>query len=307
YAVASFNNEYFAANEKDSETDAALQANAQETEAENLAPPVAPQKSGEVPSRRVALAPPSLPAGQTASDLPEESPAAQRDEAEEGAKPARVGAVLEKADSVLFVGDSLMQGVAPHVHLSLFKRYTIHGINLSKQSTGLAYPDFFNWPEQIRKTFQATPGIKLMIVFLGPNDPWDFPYLKGQPYLKFKSEDWENVYRARIREVIEIARENDARVFWLEVPCMRKRELDASMTYLNRLFAEEVKKSGELFLPTSALLGCAEGKFSSFMDADGKKKKSRIDDGVHFTIAGQKRIADEILSFIHIQPEEAAP
>jgi hypothetical protein len=215
--------------------------------------------------------------------------------------------MLDKADSVLFVGDSLMQGIAPRVQTSLFKQYAIRSINLSKQSTGLAYPDFFNWPERIKETFQETPGIRLMIVFLGPNDPWNFPRLKGKPYLKFKSEDWESVYRARIREVIAIARENGTRVFWLEVPCMRKKELGTSMAYLNRLFSEEVEKNGEFFLPTGKILGCEQGQFSSFMNANGKKKKSRIDDGVHFTIAGQKRIADEILSFIHVKQEEAIP
>ncbi|MDR1276433.1 MAG: DUF459 domain-containing protein [Candidatus Accumulibacter sp.] len=209
---------------------------------------------------------------------------------------------LDAANRVLFVGDSLMQGVAPHVHTSLFKRFAIHGIDLSKQSTGLAYPDFFNWPRQIKKALHENPEIKLMVVFLGPNDPWDFPHERGKPYLKFKSEVWESAYRARIREVLEIARENGTRVFWLEVPCMRRRELDARMVYLNGLFSDEVKKSGEFFLTTGKILGCDNGQFSSFMDSNGKRKKSRIDDGVHFTIAGQRKIADEILSFIHADP-----
>lgn len=35
-----------------------------------------------------------------------------------------------------------MQGVAPHLANSLRKRYQIKTVNLSKQSTGLAYPGF---------------------------------------------------------------------------------------------------------------------------------------------------------------------
>jgi hypothetical protein len=252
---------------------------------------------------------PSLSARDALERLPEPvlSPAPLDTPADvDGAGAPGEGIALGSTDSVLFVGDSLMQGIAPHVNSSLYKRYAIHGIDLSRQSTGLSYPGFFNWPEQIEKAFRKAPEIKLMVVFLGPNDPWDFPNEKHKPYLKFKSEDWESAYRVRIREVLEIARKNDARVFWLEVPCMRKKDLDTRMAYLNRLFSDEVKKSGEIFLPTGKILGCEKGEFSSFMNSNGKKKKSRIDDGVHFTIAGQKRVADEILFLIRAKPRRAA-
>jgi hypothetical protein len=323
YAVASFNAGRFAGvdtpGEEGGGNEGSIQARrlgSEDMEGPRPASAVE-ERSAEIPSRLAKIEPLSPPAtrapvfpAEDVSGLPESArPVGSSTESGGGKKKADVpgaGVALGKADSVLFVGDSLMQGVAPHVHASLYKHYAIRSLNLSRQSTGLAYPDFFDWPKRIKETFHEAPEIKLMIVFLGPNDPWDFPHRKGKPYLKFKSEDWESVYRARIREVIEIARENGAKVFWLEVPCMRKKELDTSMSYLNRLFSEEVEKSGELFLPTGKILGCDEGQFSSFMNSNGKKKKSRIDDGVHFTIAGQRKIADEILSLIHVTQEQAA-
>lgn len=53
-------------------------------------------------------------------------------------------ASLALGDEVFFVGDSLMQGVAPHMANTLRKRYNVKSVNLSRQSTGLAYPNFFN-------------------------------------------------------------------------------------------------------------------------------------------------------------------
>ncbi|MDR2506554.1 MAG: DUF459 domain-containing protein [Candidatus Accumulibacter sp.] len=217
------------------------------------------------------------------------------------------GAVrLSGADKVLFIGDSLMQGIAPYVNAGLYKRHAIRSFDLSKQSTGLAYPAFFNWPSQVKKTFLEKPDIKLMVVFLGPNDPWDFPHPQGNPYLKFGSENWETVYRGRIRELLETAQKNGARVLWLAPPCMRKKELNMRMAYLSGLFSDEVKNSREFFLPTGSIVGCDSERFASFMDSGGKKIKARSDDGIHFTLAGQKKIANEILSFIHIVPREAA-
>lgn len=78
-----------------------------------------------------------------------------------------------------------MQGVAPFVQKHLKQEYGVQSVNLSKQSTGLSYPNFFDWPKTIEQTLQKEPDIHVLVVFLGPNDPWDFPM--GKKYLKFAS------------------------------------------------------------------------------------------------------------------------
>ena len=93
--------------------------------------------------------------------------------------------VLKKGNKVFFAGDSLMQGVAPFVQKHLKQEYGVQSVNLSKQSTGLSYPNFFDWPKTIEQTLQKEPDIRVLVVFLGPNDPWDFSM--GKKYLKFAS------------------------------------------------------------------------------------------------------------------------
>lgn len=133
---------------------------------------------------------------------------------------------IEKDQKVLFAGDSMMQGVAPHVKNMLLKKYNIDSINLSKQSTGLAYPRFFNWPQTIAKALNDNPNIKVLVVFLGPNDPWDMPPQTGYKYVKFKSEDWENVYRERISDIISTARQHNVDVIWVgPLICVKIRYL----------------------------------------------------------------------------------
>lgn len=242
--------------------------------------------------RRVALPPPE----HAASPLPQH-------DTQENTDISVPGVILTPADKVLFVGDSLMQGVAPHIRKALHKQHGIIGIDLSKQNTGLAYPGFFNWPKQTAAAFEENSNIRLMVVFLGPNDPWDMPSPsgKGQPYLKFKSDDWEKVYRSRIREMLAIAHSHAAKVIWLSPPNMRRTKLNDGMIYLEKLFSDEMNDTYGYFVPTSTLLGCYNNQFSSFVDLDGKKTKVRIDDGVHFTLAGQKLIADKVLSLIHVR------
>ncbi len=212
--------------------------------------------------------------------------------------------LLQKGDKVLFVGDSLMQGVAPHVRKALFKQYGIEGIDLSKQSTGLAYSGFFNWPKTVAATFVQHPDLKLMVVFLGPNDPWDFPLNKGQPYVRFKSPEWEGAYRERIQAMLNTARAHGARVVWLGVPTMKKKKLNEGMTYLNSLYESEVLRMGGLFLPTSGVLGSDGLEFAAYAQVNNKKIKVRLDDGIHFTLPGQRLIADTVLTHIRVASSE---
>lgn len=206
--------------------------------------------------------------------------------------------VLTQNDKVLFVGDSLMQGVAPYVKKMLFKQYKIESVNLSKQSTGLAYPKAFNWPKTINDNLIADPSIKLLVVFLGPNDPWDFPVKGYAKYVKFKSELWEEQYRLRIATILNSASEHNVQVLWLAAPCMRKPQLNLGMVYLNTLYQSEVEKRQQHFLTTNQLLGCTYETFNSFIESNKDKIKVRVDDGIHFTPIGQKILAKAIMDKI---------
>ena len=114
--------------------------------------------------------------------------------------------ILNKDDQVFFAGDSMMQGVAPHVQRWLSEKQGIKTINLSKQSTGLTYTRFFDWEKTISQTLKNNSNIKILVVFLGPNDPWDMPNPKGGRFIPFKTSEWDSVYRNRIKNIIDNAR-----------------------------------------------------------------------------------------------------
>ncbi|MDF9619035.1 DUF459 domain-containing protein [Pseudomonas entomophila] len=213
-------------------------------------------------------------------------------------QPGKVAA-LAAGDDVFLVGDSLMQGVAPHLANSLRKRYQIRTVNLSKQSTGLAYPGFFNWPKTVAETLDREPNIRLMVVFLGPNDPWDMPQGKGKPFLRFKSPEWEVAYRGRIDAILEQAREHNVQVLWVGPPNMEKARLSTAMNYLSGLYQEQTALFGQHYVSANPILGYTDEGFSyTVRTSEGKRVKVRVDDGIHFTITGQKMIAEQVLSLI---------
>lgn len=214
---------------------------------------------------------------------------------------------IEKGQQVLFAGDSMMQGVAPHVKNMLLKKYNIDSINLSKQSTGLAYPRFFNWPQTIAKALNDNPNIKVLVVFLGPNDPWDMPPQTGYKYVKFKSEEWENVYRERISDIILTARQHNVDVIWVGPPNMRKNTLSDGMKFLRSLYQSEVESNGEIYFSVNDVFKYKGDTYSDYIGDESSTIKLRSGDGIHFSGKGQQIIAEKVFSLIHFAEEEKEP
>ncbi len=207
--------------------------------------------------------------------------------------------LIEKGQKVFFVGDSLMQGVAPHAMRILLKQHGIESINLSKQSTGLSYPKFYNWPEVAKDTFIKNPDIKLMVVFMGPNDPWDFPVARSKRFFKFKTPEWEGVYRARIQQLINAATDHGAKVLWVGAPNVKSDRLNEGMIYLNTIYQSQVTIAKQHYTISNDVLGMFDNKFVKFMQIPNRGNVTlRTDDGTHFTTIGQKRIADKIISLL---------
>lgn len=211
--------------------------------------------------------------------------------------------ILLPEDKVLFAGDSMMQGVAPLLKRQLQSDYKISSIDLSKQSTGLAYPRFFNWPQTIANRLASDDSIKLLVVFLGPNDPWDMPPDGGGRYLKFASEAWESLYRARIASIMENARQNNVTVIWIGPPNMRKQKLSEGVLYLDKLYREEAEKQGEIYLSVNEMFKYEKDIYSDYMGDGSSQVKLRAGDGIHFSWKGQQIIAQHVFSRIHLQEE----
>lgn len=211
--------------------------------------------------------------------------------------------ILAPEDKVLFAGDSMMQGVAPLLKRQLQSDYKISSIDLSKQSTGLAYPRFFNWPQTIANRLASDSSIKLLIVFLGPNDPWDMPPEGGGRYLKFASKEWDALYRSRVAGIMENARLNDVTVIWVGPPNMRKQKLSEGMAYLDTLFREEAEKQGEIYLSVNDMFKYEKDIYSDYMGDGSSRVKLRAGDGIHFSLKGQQIIAQHVFSRIYRQED----
>ncbi len=216
---------------------------------------------------------------------------------------------IHQGDRILLVGDSLMQGVAPHVIAALRRTYRVESMDLSRHSTGLTYPAFFDWPATVEAAFELE-AYQAVIVFLGANDPWDMN-LHGS-YTRFGSDRWREVYSERVKRIIQTASDYQARLIWLGIPPMGREDLAGKETRLNDIYAKEVEAFPLVarFVPTAPSLSLDGSSFTKFLELpDRGSVMVRTDDGVHFTTQGQKLLASLALAQFTrgAAPENPAP
>lgn len=209
---------------------------------------------------------------------------------------------LNANQKVFFVGDSLMQGVAPWVMKELQNSHHIQSINLSKQSTGLSYDKFLDWPLTVETTFKQNPDIGLMVVFLGPNDPWAVPDPDNKgAFVAFDSQRWQELYHAKMQRLLDSAKSYNASVVWVAPPNAKKPTLNRQMIALRAIMQSGLDPSQVLLLNAQTIVGETDNAYADSLVIEGKPTKMRTSDGIHFTPEGQKRLAHAILETIEIQ------
>lgn len=202
---------------------------------------------------------------------------------------------IDEGSCVVIMGDSMMQGIAPHI-TKFLKKHNVCTINLTKHSTGLTYKHYFDFSQSLEDIFATHYNIAFVVVLLGANDPWTM-----QKHIAFKSAKWEEIYTQRIEEIIAIAQSHGARIAWYEIPFVREKSLNDKIIYLNTLYADKVREYGEYFLQSNGII-TQGGKYSAFIkSAKHKSEQVRIDDGVHFTKKGYQIMADIFLNALIIE------
>ncbi|HIC3452688.1 TPA: SGNH/GDSL hydrolase family protein [Campylobacter coli] len=209
---------------------------------------------------------------------------------------------VHKDDEFLFIGDSLMQGVAIALNRDLID-LGLKANDLSKQNTGLSYKSYFDWAKATKEAFAKNPNIKYLVVLLGANDPWDIK--KGGIYHRFGSDSWIDIYTYRVNEIINIAKQHHAKILWFEIPPVKKNELNEKIQILNKIYSEEILKNKQIFINTK-LFFSVNDEFSTYIKNENNKSiKMRTDDGIHFTSNGAKEMSKLLLQHITIKEENA--
>lgn len=205
--------------------------------------------------------------------------------------------LLPGVQRILLAGDSMMQGVAPLLMSDLTRLHPDWEVHdMSRQSTGLTVRRYFDWPSRIADEMDAK-SLTLVVVFLGPNDPWDM-VVEGKRHV-FPSPGWALHYAQRVDEVVAAAAERKVRVIWMGLPSMREGRVRDGAVLQNHIFHARAKNWGTDYLATEPLIGILSEPFKKYKQQEGGQPVNfRAEDGIHMTPSGLRVIKQALLTHI---------
>lgn len=193
------------------------------------------------------------------------------------------------ARKVLIIGGSTMEG---GLGLFLERHLKEGGFDVQrrgKKSSGLARPDFFDWPKEATRLHAAfAPDVS--VVMFGGNDGMSLHMGSGADPKWIRPDDpqWDVEYRRRVAALADILAPGGERLLWIGMPPVKDAKLNRRVERMNVAFSAEMEARGNgHFLETWNLLG-VDGAYTDRVEIDGVRVRVRAGDGVHLTPAGAK-------------------
>lgn len=191
---------------------------------------------------------------------------------------------------VLVIGDSLADALASGFMADPGIKADLSIQSKTVSASGLVRDDFHDWSRHMRDMLAATPDAAVIIVMLGLNDRQAMR--AGDASLEPMSEGWLEQYRQRVDTLVRIAQQARVPLVWVGMPVMRSAKLSQDLASLNALVRDRVTQSGETFVETFDGFADSGGGFTATgPDVIGDTVRLRGPDGIHFTPAGQRKLA----------------
>jgi len=198
--------------------------------------------------------------------------------------------VASKSDPVrVWVGGDSMGGelgwtVGPMLETTKVFKPTLY----YKESSGICRWDFFDWGKQMKSAMRsARPDAVVMM--MGTNDTQSV--WRDGKWISYGTSEWQTAYEKRVSDMMGTMLTGGARrVYWVGMPMMKAPWRNSRMKLINRIIQDAAADHpGAEYVDAWGL----------FVDANGDYVADwRLADGVHFTVAGQQRLAEAVLADI---------
>ncbi len=193
-------------------------------------------------------------------------------------------------------GDSQGQGLAAAL-LAATRGGPLHVINRTKAGSALGQPVSYDWVSVLAKSVEEDhPAIAVMM--FGGNDrvPAHLPDGRALP---FRGDVWLAYYRDRLHQLLAPLVAAGTLIVWCGDPDTRDERYAKDMAYLNDLYQQALPKTNATFVDIWSVAAGPGGAYAAYgPGVDGVVQRLRTDDGIHFTPAGYRLVAQKVLHAI---------
>ncbi len=209
----------------------------------------------------------------------------------------------EDPAKVYIVGDSDAGTFGPYLQTLLDGTNIVDTELNYKVSSGLARPDFFDWPAELTARLpEVDPDI--VVATFGGNDSQglaeaDGTFIVSDPVSD--EADWTVEYQRRVGEVMDLMLEDGRTVVWVGIPNDDNPDVTARLRIQDQAVrAEAAKRPEVIFVDTWARFSGRDGNWAEFVidPRDSQGKDVRADDGFHLNTNGAEILALDIAQAI---------
>jgi hypothetical protein len=194
---------------------------------------------------------------------------------------------------VAIVGDSLAGGLGYFAE-RVFRPRLVTVSGQGRISTGLARPDYFNWPFTMRRIVDRFDP-DLVIVMLGENDHQSLQDVHGNREALIGTAGWPPAYRDRVLAMMRIATSRGAKVVWAGLPISADFRLREHSRRQNDLFEFAASISSDVvYFDSWNRFRDPDGGYTAYFREGNRVTLIREGDGLHFNAVGYTVVAREI-------------
>jgi hypothetical protein len=188
------------------------------------------------------------------------------------------------------LGDSLAVYAADGLTQAFVDKPEISVVNRAHESSGLVRDDFYDWFKLSHDVAAAKDKLDFVVIILGINDTQ--PLKDGANVLDLQSDKWRELYGQRIERLVAPFKLAHVPVVWVGLPPMRSDQLNAQVIKFNELYKEHAEKAGAHYIDIWDAFADEGGAYNAYgPDINGQNAKLRAADGIHFTKAGARKLA----------------
>ncbi|MGI9379323.1 MAG: SGNH/GDSL hydrolase family protein [Methyloligellaceae bacterium] len=186
-------------------------------------------------------------------------------------------------------GDSLAEGVASGLGVAFD---TDRRVNVRKEisyGASMYRSRRFNWAANLQNNFKKQTN-DIAVIMMGLNDRTGLR--RGRERIRFGSDSWKSIYGQRVDRLMKTIKKSKVAIYWVGLPIMRRAKDNMRAQTLNEVFREKAFLNGIKFVDTWNGFADQYGRFNAFgPDLTGKVRRIRADDGIHFTLRGNRKLA----------------
>jgi len=205
----------------------------------------------------------------------------------------------QNRSTVFIVGDSDAGTFGPYLQELLDGTQVVDTQLDYKVSSGLARPDFFDWPaEMADKLPEVDPDI--VVATFGGNDAQglaveDGTFVVGDPVAN--ESEWSEEYQQRVGDMMDQLTEGGRTLVWVGIPNDDNPDVTARMSIQDQAAkAAAAERPDVIFVDTWTRFSGRDGGWAEFVidPRDGQGKDVRAADGFHLNTTGAEILALDI-------------